>query len=572
MNFKSTDELMALAVEGRLDENDAGALTQMVRQDPSALKRLAQQMSTHRLLQALAADADGRATAEEVSLVLEQERLRVVTNVNFVPRVQQRLERRWWLRAGAAAVALLSLAAGGIWKFKGQNNQPSDVAGSEPVQFSTDGPPSLPRPTVPAMAVLRHGLDAVWANGADYGTGELLPVGWLQLQSGSVQIEFLRGAQVILTGPAELRIDGENAAFLKSGKASAEVPEAAHGFSLGAPGMEVVDLGTAFGLEVPAGGSPEVHVFTGEVTVAKEGSQQAPQRLQERQAKRLEDGAFRDIPSRPDAFPGQRDLAQRDEIESGERRKAWAVAMDRLSQDPDAVVVFTCEGETPWSRSVKNEVAKTTVESHGALVGAGWTDGRWPGKHGLEFRSQGDRLRFSVPGVYPAITCMASVRVDSLPNPYNSLLTPSRYDAGAFHWTLERGGELRLASVIKASMGQQHHSWELPVSAAAISDMDYGRWITLATTYDSRTGAVCHYRDGALVGTGAFPHRPPVILTAMEFGNWGARRDQAENQWMIKQPKEWDTRNFVGRLDELVILQRALTAAEISEHYQVGRP
>jgi Concanavalin A-like lectin/glucanases superfamily len=422
------------------------------------------------------------------------------------------------------------------------------------------------------MAVLKRGSDAVWTNGEDYGTGELLPAGWLRLQSGSVQLEFLRGAQVILTGPAEMRIDGENAAFLKSGKVSAEVPEAAHGFSLRAPGMEVVDLGTAFGLDVPATGGPEVHVFTGEVTVAKDGSSQTPQRLQERHAKRLEGGDFHDIPSRPDAFPGQRDLAQREVVEAGERRRAWGVAMERMAQDPDALVVFTCEEEPLWSRNLKNQVRRPHPQSHGALVGAGWTGGRWPGKHGLEFRSQGDRLRFSVPGDYPAVTCITSVRVDSLPNPYNSLLMPSRYDAGAFHWTLERGGELRLAAVNSASQGPRHHSWERPVSAAAISDMDFGRWIILATTYDSSTGDVCHYRDGALVGTGKFGRHPPVKLSTVEFGNWGARRDQPENQWLVHQPKEWDTRNFVGRMDELVILQRALSAAEISAHFQIGRP
>jgi hypothetical protein len=577
MNSKSTAELISQAIEGRLSEEDASALAELAREDASVLKELACHLSTHRLLQMLEVDPDGHTTAQEVSLHLEQERLSAVTDVNFLDRVQERLERGWWLDwrkagAAAAAVALFALGAGSIWKWQSQADQTTAVTPVEPVQFSADGPPSPPRPTVPAMAVLKRGLDAVWANGAEHSTGELLPAGWLRLQSGTVQLEFLRGAQVILTGPAELRIDGENAAFLKFGKASAEVPEAAHGFSLGAPGMEVVDLGTAFGLDVPAVGGPEVHVFTGEVTLAKDGSNQTPQRLQERHAKRLQDGDFHDIPSRPHAFPDQRDLVQQEAIEAGQRRKAWALAMDRLANDPDALAVFTCEDETQWSRGVKNQAAKPNPESHGALVGAGWTGGRWPGKRGLEFRSQGDRLRFSVPGEYATVTCMASVRVDSLPNLYNSLLMPSRYETGAFHWTLERGGELRLASVHTISKGNQHHAWEPPISASAISDMDFGRWISLATTYDSNTGIVLHYRDGEMVGMGEFPRHPPVRLTAMEFGNWGARRDQKENRWIARQPEEWDTRNFVGRLDELVILQRALTATEIHEHYQIGKP
>lgn len=126
------------------------------------------------------------------------------------------------------------------------------------------------------------------------------------------------------------------------------------------------------------------------------------------------------------------------------------------------------------------------------------------GKARVEFRSLGDRLRFSVPGSHEALTLMAWVRVDSLPNDYNSLLLPTRYGPGALHWTLERGGELRLTMRNTSHPGNGAHHWDGPVSGPAVSNMDFGRWLFLTTTYDAANGAVTHYRDGIEVGRASF--------------------------------------------------------------------
>ncbi len=572
MTPETPTDLIAQAVDGPLTPEQADALLAAVRVDPSLLELLYQQQTTHRLLQTLGNDPDGQLTAQEVVLRLERERLDALAQQEFMPHVNQRLRQRTWGRRVVALAALAAVIALGF--FWNQSRTPGMVKPTPiplPADFLADGPLSAPRDPVPAMAVVKRTADAVWAAGETRRPGELLPTGWLRLASGTVQLEFLSGAQVILVGPAALRLDDENSAFLESGKASAEVPESAHGFKLKVPGMEVVDLGTAFGVDMSASKGPEVHVFEGEVTLAQDGSSRPPERLLDGKAKRLEAGAFHDIPSRPDAFPTQQILARQADHESGEKQAWWVREINRLAADPDALVVYSFENEQPWSRRVENQVPDAKAESHGTLVGAGWTGGRWQGKHGLEFRGQGDRLRFSVPGAFPAITCLVNIRVDSLANPYNALLMPSRYQNGTFHWTLERGGEMRLAQVRYVSPVGLHHAWVGPVSAPAISEMDFGRWISLATTYDAISGQVHHYRDGEMVGSGTLATAAPILLKDMEFGNWGARRDQPENSWMKLQDKSLDTRNFVGRLDELVILKRALSSEEIAAHCHSGR-
>ena len=46
----------------------------------------------------------------------------------------------------------------------------------------------------------------------------------------------------------------------------------------------------------------------------------------------------------------------------------------------------------------------------GIIVGCQWTEGRWPGKRALEFRSVSDRVRLDVPGEFEALTLSAPVQ------------------------------------------------------------------------------------------------------------------------------------------------------------------
>src|SRR5207302_411529 len=121
------------------------------------------------------------------------------------------------------------------------------------------------------------------------------------------------------------------------------------------------------------------------------------------------------------AFPTARDLVRRQQEDTRRRQQAWAAACAEVRKDPGLVVCYLFEGEQPWARTLTDQAGGG--EAHdGVIVGCNWDTGRWPGKRGLEFRQVSDRVRFTVPGELDALTLVTWVRVDSLPNRFNSLM------------------------------------------------------------------------------------------------------------------------------------------------------
>ena len=126
-----------------------------------------------------------------------------------------------------------------------------------------------PEPSPPAtVARVTRTIDAEWSDGGPNLEGTPLPVGRrLDLRRGLAEVRFRSQARLILEGPAILDVDGPNGGFLRAGKLTANVPEAAAGFAVRTPSATVVDRGTEFGVMVEDSGETEVHVFAGTVAV-----------------------------------------------------------------------------------------------------------------------------------------------------------------------------------------------------------------------------------------------------------------------------------------------------------------
>lgn len=86
----------------------------------------------------------------------------------------------------------------------------------------------------------------------------------LQFKSGLMRLLFDSGVEVTIKGPARYEIVSGNRAILNSGVLVAYVPPSAEGFTVDTPNLEVVDLGTSFGVLASPGGV-DVSVFKGEV-------------------------------------------------------------------------------------------------------------------------------------------------------------------------------------------------------------------------------------------------------------------------------------------------------------------
>lgn len=124
--------------------------------------------------------------------------------------------------------------------------------------------PSAP----PTVAALEEAADCRWA-GSELPThdGARLGPGLLDLAEGMATLAFDNGARVTLEAPARLEILSAMECRLLDGSVVADVPDTAHGFTIRTRQMDIVDLGTRFGVATSEFGNSHVYVFDGEVEV-----------------------------------------------------------------------------------------------------------------------------------------------------------------------------------------------------------------------------------------------------------------------------------------------------------------
>ena len=89
-----------------------------------------------------------------------------------------------------------------------------------------------------------------------------------RLEVGLARLDFRNGATVTLQGPAEFEILSTDKCNPEQWNPHGVHTESAVGFEVLTPAMDVVDLGTAFGVSVGADGETDVCVFEGEVEVS----------------------------------------------------------------------------------------------------------------------------------------------------------------------------------------------------------------------------------------------------------------------------------------------------------------
>jgi hypothetical protein len=124
-------------------------------------------------------------------------------------------------------------------------------------------------------AVLMNADDAQWRGNTHSKTQTL------HVRTGVAELKFAKGAKVVVKGPAEFEVRSTNSGYLRRGKLVAAVPPRAMGFTVITPTVEVVELGTEFGVEVDDRENSEVHVFQGLVLaqLKSSGPRQAEVRI-----------------------------------------------------------------------------------------------------------------------------------------------------------------------------------------------------------------------------------------------------------------------------------------------------
>ena len=187
-----------------------------------------------------------------------------------------------WGRALAAMAALALLSVVLFWGFRQPGTTPRFTA--ESVDTDRSGSQQAPGQAAKKNYIARlvQVVKAEWGEeNPGLKKGARLSEGKIRLESGLAKLRFSSGAKVTLEGPAEYEIISNDLTRLVSGRLSAKIPRSAIGFKVDTPTARVLDLGTAFGVDVDDQGATEVAVFEGEVEV------ELPDPVESRKGKRL---------------------------------------------------------------------------------------------------------------------------------------------------------------------------------------------------------------------------------------------------------------------------------------------
>lgn len=225
--------LLSAVVDGTLSPEQGAALEACLTADPGCRAQYIRYIDLH---------------AELSDRVSYRPSRRSVARHHGNPRAR-RIAR--FVRFAAAAVIVVSFVEVMSLLVMLSHNKPSIQAG-------------------PPVATLIESDHAVWGDvAAAPSPGSPLAPGFLRLRSGRAQIEFYNGAQVTLTGPCTFGLNSESRAFLRRGRITAYCPPLAHGFTIGAPGVAVVDLGTRFQMDVNPHDEASVRVLEGRVQLQR---------------------------------------------------------------------------------------------------------------------------------------------------------------------------------------------------------------------------------------------------------------------------------------------------------------
>ncbi len=515
--LRQIDLLSTRLIEGISSDEENRELNDLLKGDPEACERYLEISEIHTLL---------RELHDTEHLPKELNDLPGFMKGDTIPFPTSKPDRkRSYLGVGiavAAALAILLNISLVLWR--SIEPEPSQATG---------------------IAVLSRLVEPEWSlPGSEIEEGSVLFPGQFLLKSGLAQIEFFSGASVIVEGPVDLNLISALAMECKEGKLRAFVPEPAHGFSVKTPDYEAVDLGTEFALSVGSEGSSEVHVVDGEVRLDSHAGETL-KHLNGGDGVRARSGSLEAIAANGTGFVGREQLLNRADADSRSRYESWQLTREALLEDKSTLALYDFEGQNRWDRQLTNHQPNGP---QAAIIGATWSEGRWPGKGALEFKGLSDRVRMRIPGTFDALTFAAWIRVDGLDRWLSSLFLTDGFDRGEVHWQISDEGCLILGISNRNSPNSQ--------SAPVITPNDIGRWMHVAVTVDRESGIVCHYLDGQKVMSDHRKKIPPLRLGGGEIGNWQAHSTN------------YPIRSFNGRIDEFIILKRAMSESEVAALHQ----
>lgn len=394
-----------------------------------------------------------------------------------------------------------------------------------------------------AVATIRGTTDAQWSRAPELSSRNqesgISPGEPLGITAGLVELQLTKGATLVIEGPADWKINGENSATLTRGKLVAKVPHQAIGFTLDTPQARIVDLGTEFGVAVDDEGAADVHVLRGRIDV--QGNSRAG-----KTSNALQAGQSLQITSEgvvvPSSSPAIAEKFNR-LAESGKKQPAESVA----NPTTGLVAYYPFDGDT---RDHAAEVAANSGKTADDLKLSG--QGEFlAGQVGKGLRLMGGfaSAPFS-PDVKlpPTFTIEAWIVAERLTSGYQRIVlnwgddpTPIR----VYHLSIKSRG-------LELAVGQTNHQYV----RAEGGELKIERWQHIAGVADGKNLHV--YLNGEEVAT-------------TPFDGTLAENDQEGLGIGDSQQGQGPTMRFRGAIDELAIWKVALSPEQIAAHAARGR-
>jgi hypothetical protein len=503
-------ELLDAWRHGRLSEDEFAALQDRLRDD-AALRAALRELAA--LEEGLSALALARAT----ETVTRPKPKAVMFRSDWLP---------WGIAAAACVMALFSW-----W-------MPRDARRDKAV---SQGVPTTAR-EVTAMLVDEAG--AVFARPRLAGEVRFDP-GSYELESGTVHLRYVNGADLVVEGPARFEIRDAFRTDLSAGRVRAIVPPTAHGFTVVTREVAYEDVGTEFGLRVDGTtGESQMHVFDGQVNLRSGDASGAllhsafvGDSVGFREG-RIEEVSDMDVGE----FPSPGDI--------GHLR--WASQRKERLADPGLIAWFPFERGGNASQLVN--AARDHGVPDGRIAGARWATGRWPGKQALWFDRDNDFVEIEIPGEHSELTVAAWLKVDRFEHEMNAIFNSNGAEAGDLHFQMNRLGLPRGGLLGVDRTNQRWVGNPVPL----------GKWVHVVSVLSLPERRHVIYVNGLPVLESGLAESDLLLQPGhCRLGNWfnighGFR--------------DTSSRALCGLVDELSIWNRALSAAEVAALTESGRP
>ncbi len=462
--------------------------------------------------------------------------------------------------------ALLLIALIVSWSSQ-PSNKPQDLALQDDYpenntnQQTPNGMTSIPLGE--GFGVIEHISAAQWKN-QTIQTGDLVPQGLVQLESGMAQIELFSGVSLLIEGAAEFELHSDMEMTLKSGKIRALVPEPARGFRVKTTTGDVVDLGTEFALEV-SNERADMHVLQGEIEWHP--TQQPKESLLDGDSLSwLSEGKKSQSPrANWKSFPGFSHLRK----ERASHYEDWLQYRDDTLLTHPALLSYYSMNQVRGTKALINDAS---IGQDGTIVRANRTSDRW-GKtnSALDFSPMGSRVRTHISGTHSSLTLACWVKIDSLDRQYNSLFLTDGHELHEPHWQIMNDGrmffsiranDLSKPKLKSKNILDKHIAYSPPIWSPAQS----GQWMHLVTVYNHEDTSTTHYCNGQVISKDTLPSSlvPEAIeMGAASIGNWSEP---------IQKNPQFEIRNLNGAIDDFFLLNTALSSEEVAEIYHTSKP